>query len=594
MQGPIEVPPHLRKYVVRQNYDEYTVQDQAVWRFVLLQTYARLLRTAHPSYASGFEAVGISVERIPNIAEMNERLAHSAFQTVCVDGFIPPRAFQAFQARGVLPIAADIRDSSHLAYTPAPDIIHEAAGHAPFLADAEYARYLRRIGAVGEKAFSNAHDRSVYDAIYLLSELKENPASTAQQIARAEAEVKRLAAEPAAPSEAALVARLYWWTVEYGLVGTPQDYRLYGAGLLSSLGEGHFCHEPDVRKLPLDAHCIDVAYDITRPQPQLFVARDFEQLDLVLEDVARTLAHRVGGELALSRARDSGEPACLDLATGTQLAGVVQTLHGPASSPDVIELSGPCCVALNNQVLAGWPRTDGYVLPLGVLDDGTSLSAIGPEHLQRHCDASRVLRLKLRSGVRIAGQLIGSSESAGRVALVLLRDCTIEHAGQVLLRATSPYPLVLAERVVSAQAELPLGYHAPTAFAAVQVPKSRSFAPEQREIIALYEQALSALRGSFGSQVVPHFEAIHRSLGERYPEEWLLRWNLLESLIKLGERGALAATLEAELDRLEIRFAHREPIATGLAYLRGVGSGVSARRDSQPPRHAPDKQGGRI
>jgi phenylalanine-4-hydroxylase len=377
---------------------------------------------------------------------------------------------------------------------------------------------------------------------------------------------------------------LYWWTVEYGLVGTPDDYRLYGAGLLSSLGEGHFCHAADVRKLPLDAKCIDVAYDITRPQPQLFVARDFEQLDRVLEDVARTLAHRVGGELALLRARDSGEAACLELATGTQLAGVVRALHGSGASPDLVELSGPCVVAVDSQVLAGWPRCDGYVLPLGRLDDGTSLSALGPEALQRRCDASRTLRLSLQSGVSISGSVMATSESAGRVTIVLLRDCVIEQHGRVLLRAASPYPLLLAERVSTAQAELPVGFYAATAFADVQVPKPRSFATQQREIIALYEQALAALRVSFGSQVVPHFEAIHRSLGERFPEEWLLRWNLLESLIKLGERGALASTLEAELEQLELRFAHREPIATGLAYLRELGQASLQRRDSQPGR----------
>jgi phenylalanine-4-hydroxylase len=248
-----DVPPHLRKYLVTQNYAEYSVEDQAVWRFVLLQTHARLLRTAHPGYASGFDAAGISVECIPRIDEMNERLSQSSFQAVCVDGFIPPRAFQAFQARGLLPIAADIRTSRHLTYTPAPDIIHEAAGHAPFLAHADYAHYLRRIGGIGERAFSNAYDRAVYEAVFLLSELKENPASTATQLSNAEARIAELVATHRTPSEAELLSRLYWWTVEYGLIGTPTDYRLYGAGLLSSIGEGHFCHAAEVRKLPLSA-----------------------------------------------------------------------------------------------------------------------------------------------------------------------------------------------------------------------------------------------------------------------------------------------------------------------------------------------------
>src|SRR5690606_14337111 len=137
-----EIPPHLRKYVVEQNYAAYTERDQAVWRFVVGHTHQRLLKSAHPSYASGFASAGISIDRIPELREMDTRLSGLGFRVVCVDGFIPPRAFQAFQARGVLPVAADMRRAEHLTYTPAPDMIHEAAGHAPFLAQPDYARFL--------------------------------------------------------------------------------------------------------------------------------------------------------------------------------------------------------------------------------------------------------------------------------------------------------------------------------------------------------------------------------------------------------------------------------------------------------------------
>jgi phenylalanine-4-hydroxylase len=578
MASPIEVPPHLRQYVVSQNYDAYTVEDQAVWRFVLLQTHSRLLRTGHPAYSDGFDGVGISVERIPRIAEMNERLERSAFQAVCVDGFIPPRAFQGFQARGFLPIAADIRTSRQLAYTPAPDIIHEAAGHAPFLAHAEYAHYLRRIGAVGERAFSDIRDREGYEAAYLLSELKANPASTPEQLARAEAQVARCAAASlAAPSEAARLARLYWWTVEYGLVGTVDDYRLYGAGLLSSLGEGHFCHDAQVAKRPLTASCIDVAYDITRPQPQLFVARDFEHLDRVLDEVARTLGQRAGGELALQRALESAEAACIELPHGAQLIGWVRACHGHAPDHDAIELTGPCALAFHSELAPGWPRVDRYVLPLGSLADGTSLSELGADRLKQACTASGWLQLHLRNGIAISGQLLRATERAGRVAAALLGDCAIEQGGRVLLKVSDPYPLVFAERVASAHAALPSGYYPATEFAGAHVPKPRDWSPEQRGILELYEQALAALRERFGSEVVPRFEAIHEELCDRYPEEWLLRWNLLESLIKLHEVGPLAVRLERELEQLEIRFAHREPIATGLAYLKGLGHAPASR-----------------
>src|SRR4051812_13982475 len=352
MDASHSVPPHLRQYVVSQDYAAYTERDQAVWRFVLLQTYARLARTGHPAYAAGFHAAGISVDRIPHIAEMNERLSEHGFGVVCVDGFIPPRAFQSFQANGWLPVAADIRTVEHLAYTPAPDIIHEAAGHAPFLPHPAYSRYLRRIGAASEKAFADAYDRELYEAVYLLSEVKEDPASTLDQIVDAEKTLANLTRRASAASEAARMARLYWWTVEYGLVGTPEDYRLYGAGLLSSLGEGHFCHEPRVKKLPLTAACIEMGYDITRPQPQLYVARDFEQLERVLEDVEATLGYRRGGMTALQAALASGEPATFELEGDLQLAGTLVRIE-----PDAwLELSGPCALAFDHAIAAGWPR----------------------------------------------------------------------------------------------------------------------------------------------------------------------------------------------------------------------------------------------
>lgn len=570
MEAPSGVPPHLRQYVVQQDYAAYTVEDQAVWRFVLLQTYQRHLQSAHEFYAAGFAAAGISVEEIPRLATMNQSLAESSFQAICVDGFIPPRAFQAFQARGLLPIAADIRTSRHLTYTPAPDIIHEAAGHAPFLAHRDYAHYLRRIGAVGEKAFASAHDRAVYEAIYLLSELKENPDATPVQISRAETRLAELTTHAALPSEAALLARLYWWTVEYGLVGTPEDYRLFGAGLLSSIGEAHFCHSDDVAKLPLTAACIDVAYDITRPQPQLFVARDFDHLSEVLDQVARGLAFRIGGARALEHAHSSGEPATLELASGLRLVGTVTQLHRVAEAIDSVVCSGDCAIADLDRVLPDVPRCQGYVLPLGALRDGTPLSQLTAGALSARCDAHSQLKLELESGVTIEGKLLRSRDSGGRVTLATLGNCTIARAGEVLLHATV-YPLLLTDRVITAHAAPPDGYYSATEFPDTLVPKPRGFSDEQRSMIALYEQALEALRSSFGAQVVPRFEAIHQTLCDNYPDEWLLRWNLLESLVKLAEGPALQAQLTAELETLELRYAHREPIATGLSYLRALG-----------------------
>jgi phenylalanine-4-hydroxylase len=217
------VPHHLRRFVVEQDYGAYTAVDQAVWRFILLQMYDRLERTAHPAYARGLAQTGMSVDHIPRIAEMDRCLSAFGWGAVGVDGFIPPRAFVEFQALGILPIATEIRRVEHLPYTPAPDIVHEAGGHAPILPDPEYAAFLRRIGDYGMRAFASRHDAAMHEVIYRLSVVKEQRDSTADEVAAAERALAELVAEPVAPSEAARLARLYWWTVEYGLIGTLSD-----------------------------------------------------------------------------------------------------------------------------------------------------------------------------------------------------------------------------------------------------------------------------------------------------------------------------------------------------------------------------------
>ena len=85
---------------------------------------------------------------------MNRILKDIGWAAVAVDGFIPPNAFMEFQAHNVLVISSEIRTIDHIGYTPAPDIIHEVAGHAPIIANPEYSEYLRRFGELGSKALS--------------------------------------------------------------------------------------------------------------------------------------------------------------------------------------------------------------------------------------------------------------------------------------------------------------------------------------------------------------------------------------------------------------------------------------------------------
>lgn len=579
--GPLEsIPDYLQPFVVEQDTARYTSVDQAVWRFVLLQLHARLERTAHPSYSRGLAQSGISPEQIPSIEHMNRALAGIGWRAVCVDGFIPPRAFQAFQALGVLPIAAEIRSPDQLPYTPAPDIIHEAAGHAPILIDREYGSFVRAAGEVALRAFSSPADARVDRAVRRLSELKEAAATPPEQLAEAERELELAVAEQGTPSEMTRVSRLYWWTAEYGLVGDVRDYRLFGAGLLSSLGESHFCHGPGVRKLRLSAACTEVGYDITRPQPQLFVADDFEHLHAVLDEVRETLAYRIGGARALRAALDSEDLATFQFGEGMQLIGKLRALHGPGPS-SVLELAPGAALAQDGRALGR--LSSRQLVPLGPLRDGTDTRALDAGALgQRRAPDGRVT-LEYASGARISG--VPCRGPFDGTALVLwLAEPRVELHGEALSAGAGPLPVVLANEFVTAGAGSaspdvsPLegdegAPPRPHIGARPRVPKLRSAAAPRVALEPLYARAarIRIAGASERGQSVPlALEAMDDELERSAPHEWLLRWNMLECLQRHGAGGhPLAARLRARLAELERHHEGRHPIALGLDYLAG-------------------------
>jgi phenylalanine-4-hydroxylase len=317
------LPAHLRRYVVDQDHGAYTPRDHAVWRHVMHRLTERLKASAHASYLSGLAATGIGLERIPSLDEMNLKLEALGWSAVGVRGFIPPAVFTELQSLGVLAIAADIRSHEHMGYTPAPDIVHESAGHVPILVDRRYAQYLKRCGEAGFRAIASVEDQAVYEAIRNLSVVKEDPAATPEEVRLAEERLRAASASRRYVSESTRASRLYWWTAEYGLVGDLADPKLYGAGLLSSLGEAEHCLGPEVRKVPLSLACADTEFDITRMQPQLFVARDFDHLFEVLAAFEATLGWRRGGDHGLGEALRARTVNHLVLDGGLELTGKV-------------------------------------------------------------------------------------------------------------------------------------------------------------------------------------------------------------------------------------------------------------------------------
>ena len=287
-----KVPTHLKQYIVDQQYERYTIIDHKVWAFIMDISIPFFKKYAHSSYFEGLNKTGITFEKIPSIKSMNEKMSKIGWGAVPVRGFIPPWAFMEFQALGILPIACDMRTSEHLTYTPAPDIVHESAGHSPIIINEEYAYYLKEYGRIASNAIFSKQDQAIYYAIRKLSDLKEDRFATKEEIEKAEKELKVAKKNETKPSEATLLSRLHWWTVEYGLIGSINDPKIYGAGLLSSVGESQNCLKKTVKKIPLTIDCINYSYDITEQQPQLFVAENFLSLTNILHEFEKGMEYK--------------------------------------------------------------------------------------------------------------------------------------------------------------------------------------------------------------------------------------------------------------------------------------------------------------
>ena len=384
-----KLPPHLKQFIKPQNYEHYTPINQAVWRYVMRKNVDYLSKVAHESYLEGLEKTGISIDEIPSMYGMNRILKEIGWAAVAVDGFIPPNAFMEFQAYKVLVIASEIRQLENIEYTPAPDIIHEGAGHAPIIASPDYAEYLRRFGAIGSKAIASAHDMDLYHAVRDLSIIKEADHASAEAIQEAEQRVDTLQYKKVEPSEIALIRNLHWWTVEYGLVGSLENPKIYGAGLLSSIGESKSCLLPEVKKIPYSIDAATQDFDITKPQPQLFVTPDFAYLAEVLEEFADKMAVRKGGYKGLQKLIDSNSLGTIELSTGIQISGnFTKMITNEDHEVVYFETKGETALANKDKELIGHgiqTHANGFRSPIGKLKGiNLAIENMGPRDLKAY------------------------------------------------------------------------------------------------------------------------------------------------------------------------------------------------------------------
>ncbi len=542
-----KIPEHLIPYTSQQNPSAYSAIDNAVWRFIMKIASDFFAETAHKKYLEGLLETGISVERIPLVNEMDERLKKIGWRAVGVSGFIPPAVFLEFLALGIMPIACEIRKLENIAYTPSPDIVHEAAGHAPIVADPHYNEYVRAYGEVAIKAIFSKKDMDLYEAIKALSDIKEKPTSTQEEIDRAQKNFEKAFASNDYLSEATELSRMAWWTIEYGLVGDPNNFKLYGAGLLSSLGESYHCFDPNVVKVPLTEDCVNMSFDITRPQPQLYVATSFEEATKVLERYAATMAYRLGGVLGLSKARIADNTCTAQLEDGLQISGTVKNfgIHGD-SEVSFFDLQTPLQLCFEDKEIKNFEMKSlpqNFKVILNAFEKGTKF------------EEGKNISLQSKYGIKLEGKVH--------------KIIYFEKSSCVWMKANDKdYLLTSAQKVSSVfggPADRAIFIAATWDGSYSSTPHVSQLTTEQKELNDLYQKVRSIREKNSALNEV---KEITETLKKKYPRDWLLRYEILElSLMKQAPEKDFSEIKEELKTLRTIDDTHKELIDRGFRYL---------------------------
>ncbi|WP_119390594.1 phenylalanine 4-monooxygenase [Taklimakanibacter lacteus] len=228
--------------IIDQNWGRYSSEDHAIWRTLFERQLSTLKGQVAQEYLDGLEALGIGPDGVPDFAKMNARLRKiTGWEVVAVPGLIPSRPFFQMLANRQFPAGTFIRSRAQLDYLEEPDIFHDVFGHVPLLTNPAYARYMNEYGRIGLQA------------------------------------IERKAVK--------FLARLNWYTIEFGLIRKPEGVKIYGAGIVSSYGEAKYVAQ--------DASAHHLSFDLTRVlrtgyyiddfQASYFVIERFEDLFDVLE-----------------------------------------------------------------------------------------------------------------------------------------------------------------------------------------------------------------------------------------------------------------------------------------------------------------------
>lgn len=234
---------------MRQIYENYTPEDFEVWHLLYTRQIANLPNAASKAHLEGLDQVNFVADEIPRFAKTNEILdATTGWKLAVVPGIVPDYTFFELMSNRRFPATTWLRKMSELDYLEEPDMFHDVFAHVPLLTNKSFVNFLEELSKIGLSYVGNDY------AIELLS-------------------------------------RIYWFTVEFGLIQEEAGLRIYGAGILSSAGETKFCLSEVPPKYDFDVRTIaNTSYRKDVFQDRYFVIQSYEQLYASIPEVKQVLA----------------------------------------------------------------------------------------------------------------------------------------------------------------------------------------------------------------------------------------------------------------------------------------------------------------
>jgi phenylalanine-4-hydroxylase len=243
-----EVESKTLSHPVQQNWERYTSADHEVWQILYARRMEQLESTASRIFLDGAKLIGLAPNEIPNLDEVNRRLGpRTGWNAVPVGGFLPAKEFFASLSARRFPTTVTIRSRESIDYVPEPDIFHDVFGHVPLHSDPPFADFLQKFG--------------------------------------------QTAAMARTPEEVEMMARLFWFTIEFGLIDENSKPKIYGSGLISSSGDAANALGPTCNRRPftLDG-VISQSFRIDQLQDTLFVVDAFDQLYEAVDAITERMA----------------------------------------------------------------------------------------------------------------------------------------------------------------------------------------------------------------------------------------------------------------------------------------------------------------